>query len=326
MEALIAFNWYRCDTKPNFEIADHVVMAAKASGVQRYIASVVWCLGKTYFRLGHWDTSYNHMQEAYHLFNTIPPGEVESQRLGVLCGIDLVSNAGFSSQVDEVVSLARDIEKKCTALTDDLVHGRSLLELGKALCNAQQLQEALRYMDQARTVFKAVGNTFHLACAYQSISWVHGAENRIPDALDAIEEAWKYAELTDSRYNQTCIPLDFGRILFNTNQDTKAWKYIEIALTNASYIGDRVQVARALEYMGYGYLRRSDYQNAYGAYEAAAEKYLGTVDADVAERCKDNMAGIERMQGNPDAAIGFYRPPMDFERTLFYPPRSSICH
>jgi hypothetical protein len=70
-----------------------------------------------------------------------------------------------------------------------------------------------------------------------------------------------------------------GRILFNTNRDTKAWKYIEISLINASYIGDRLQVARALEYMGYGYLRRGDYQNAYGAYEAAAEKYLGTVDA-----------------------------------------------
>ena len=32
MEAFIAFNWYRCDTKPNLEIAKHVVMAAKVSG------------------------------------------------------------------------------------------------------------------------------------------------------------------------------------------------------------------------------------------------------------------------------------------------------
>ena len=67
MEALIAFNWYRCDTKPNLEIADYVVMAAKTSGVQRYIALAVWCLGLTYYRFGNSDTSHNHLQEAYQL-------------------------------------------------------------------------------------------------------------------------------------------------------------------------------------------------------------------------------------------------------------------
>ena len=79
-------------------------------------------------------------------------------------------------------------------------------------------------------------------------------------------------------------------------------------------------VARALEYMGYGYLRRGDYQNANGAYEAAAEKYLGTVDAHVAKVCKDNMAKIERKRGNPGAVVGFYRPLLDVDITLFYPP------
>jgi hypothetical protein len=93
MEALIAFGWHRCDTKPNLEIANHVVTAAKASGVERYIASAVWCLGKTYAQLGDHHSSYDHLQEAYQLFNTLPPGEVELQRLGGQCGIDLVDAA-----------------------------------------------------------------------------------------------------------------------------------------------------------------------------------------------------------------------------------------
>ena len=319
MEAFIAFNWYRCDTKPNLEIADHAVMAAKAFGVQRHIASAVWCLGRTYYQLGHWDISYNHIQEAYQLFNALTPAEVESQRLGCLCGIDLVDIARLTVQVDEVVSLARDVEKKCTALLDDFVHGRSLLELGTALYKAQKWQEALYYMEQARTVFKVVGNTLNLAVAYQTISWVHYVEHRLPDALDAIEEAWKYAELANSRFDQIAISMDFGILLFNANQDSKAWKYIEIALTNASYFGNRIHVARALEYMGYGYLRRGDYHNAYGAYEAAAEKW-GTFGASAVKRCKENMARIERKQANPDTVIGFYRPGMDFDKTLFYPP------
>jgi len=58
--------------------------------------------------------------------------------------------------------------------------------------------------------------------------------------------------------------------------------------------------------MGYGYLRRGDYQNAYGAYEAAAEKYPGTVSVSGEERCKENMARIKRKQANTDAVIGFY--------------------
>jgi tetratricopeptide (TPR) repeat protein len=325
IEALITFNWYRCDTKPNLEIADYAVMAAKASGVQRFIASAVWCLGKSYYRLGNYDISYNHMKEAYQLFNTLPPGEVESQRLGGLCGVDLAENARYILRVDEVVSLAWDVEKKCSALSDDLVHGRSLLRLGIALNEVvQQRQEALYYMDRARTMFKAVGHTHNLAIAYHVISWVHLSENRLPDALDAIEEAWKYAELTASRYCRMCISLDFGRILFNTNQDTKAWNHIEIGLINASYIGDRLHVARALEYMGYGYLRRGDNQNAYGAYEAAAEKYVGTVFVGAAKQCRKNMAKIEQKQRNHDTVVSFYRPFMNIDQTLFYPPVQGI--
>jgi tetratricopeptide (TPR) repeat protein len=122
-----------------------------------------------------------------------------------------------------------------------------------------------------------------------------------------------------SIYSSKRLP-DFGKVLFSANKDAEAWKQIEIALMKASYTGDRFTIARALEYMGYGYLRRGDYQNAYGAYEAAAERYLGTVDARVVELCKDNMARIERKQGNPDTVIGFYRPPLDIDKTLFYPP------
>jgi hypothetical protein len=50
--ALIAFSWHRCDTQPDVEITNHAVKAAKASGVQSYIASAIWCLGWTYRQLG----------------------------------------------------------------------------------------------------------------------------------------------------------------------------------------------------------------------------------------------------------------------------------
>ena len=319
MEALIAFSWYRCDTKPNFEIANHAVTAAKASGVKKYIASALWCLGRTYHQLGNYHPSYNHLQEAYRLFNTLPPGDNELQRLSAQSGIDLVDTARFILHDNEVVSLARDVEMKCASLSDDVVHGRCLVFLGLVLRNVQQRKEALHYLDQARTMLQAVGSTANLAEACQMISWVHCDEGRLSEALDAIEEAWKHAELTNSPSIQADISLTFGKILFSANRDAEAWKHIETVLKRASYIGDHVTVARALEYMGYGYLRRGDYQNAYSAYEAAAAKYLSTVNAEDAEKCKDNMMRIKQKQGNPDMVIGFYRHGLDVDKSLFYP-------
>jgi tetratricopeptide (TPR) repeat protein len=324
MEALIAFGWHRCDTKPNLEIANNIVTAAKDSGVQKYIAPALWCLGKTYHALGDILSFYDHLQEAYRLFNTLPPGEVELQRLSGLCGIDLVNAARMAlpaGHMGKVVSLARDVETKCAALSDDVIHGRSLMYFGGVLHEAGQPHEALRYLDQARTMLKATGNIPNLATACNIISCVHYDEGRLPEALDAIEEAWKYAELTDSPAIQATVSLRFGVVLFGINKDAEAWKQIEIALMKASYTGDRLTIPRALEYMGYGYLRRGDYQNAYGAYEAAAERYFGTISADTGGgRCKDNMARIERKQGNPDLVIGFYRHGLEVDETLFYPP------
>ena len=119
--------------------------------------------------------------------------------------------------------------------------------------------------------------------------------------------------------------MTLGRILFNTNQDTKALKHFEIVLINASYIGSPIQEADALEYISYGYLRKGDYQNAYCAYEVAAEKFLGTIYPSSADRCKENMVRIERKQRNPDEIVGFHRPDLDMDSTLFYPPVQGIC-
>jgi tetratricopeptide (TPR) repeat protein len=106
---------------------------------------------------------------------------------------------------------------------------------------------------------------------------------------------------------------------FTANRDTEAWKLAEIALMKASHLGDRLTIASTLELMGYGYLRRGDYENAYGAYEAAAQKFPGTIYASREQVCKDNMARIKRKQRNPDAEVGFHRSDLDIDRSLFYP-------
>jgi tetratricopeptide (TPR) repeat protein len=175
------------------------------------------------------------------------------------------------------------------------------------------------HLNRALIMLKAVKNIPNLAIAYQVIARVHYREWRLPEALDAIQEAWKLVESGSDPNAKALISLESGLIHFSANRDTEAWKLTEIALMQASQYGDRLTVARALDLMGHGYLRRGDYDNAYGAYEAAAEKYRGTVNADRESVCKDNMARIKMKQRNPDAEVGFYRLHMDPDKSLFYP-------
>ena len=156
--------------------------SAEDSGVDRYIALAFWCLSKTYHHLGDHHSSYDHLQEACQLFNALLPGEVELQWLSGQCEIDLISAARMALPVNrmgEVVSLARDVEKKCAPLLDDVIHGRSLVLLGSVLNQALQPQEALHYLDQARTILKAAGNVSTFAKACQFISWVHYDQGRL---------------------------------------------------------------------------------------------------------------------------------------------------
>ena len=117
IEALIAFSWYQCDTKLNLEIAKYAVSMAKAFGIKRYIESTLWCLGTTYGFLGENYTAYNHLQEAYQIFNDLLPasGDCELQQLCCQCGTNLVDAACVTFEdhdSDRAISLARDVEKQ----------------------------------------------------------------------------------------------------------------------------------------------------------------------------------------------------------------------
>ena len=323
IEALIAFNWYRCNTKPNLEIAKHTVSMTKAFGVKKYIASTLWCLGLTYGFFGEIYDAYDCLQEAYQLFNALFHGDRELQLLYCRCGIDMVSGARMTfKDHDKVVSLAREVEKLCAAVSDDFIHYLSLVMLGTALQNSGDRQEALRHLEHAKLIGRLKGRGGgHLIVVCFWIAYVHYDENRIPEALDAVKEAWEHAESSNDLVDQAQTSFLFGVILLSANRDTEAWKYMEISLMKSSHLGSRPDSANVLEYMGYVYLRRGDYLNAYGAYEAAAENYRGTVHEEPdGTTCKDNMAKIKDKQRNPELNVGFKRPRMDNDySTLFYP-------
>ena len=324
IDALIVFSWYRCDNaKPNVEIAKHAVSMAKAFGDKTHIASSLWCLGSTYRYLGEFYAGYDHVKEAYQLFNALLPGDLRLQRLCCECGISMVEGARLTfKDRNKLVSLARDVEKQAATVSDDDIHAESLMMLGKVLDYPGQRQEALHHLERAKLM--GVANVTLCSYIYYWIALVHYHEKRHPEALDAMEEAWKLSEPRNDLVDLAQISFVFGMILFSANRDTEAWKYMEISLTKNLELGNRRYSAGTLEYMGYGYLRRGDYLNAYGAYKAAAEIYLGTEELDCI-KCKDNMAKIKDMQKNPDLNVGFERPRHDNNwPSLFYPGAASL--
>ena len=343
IDALISFSMYRCHAKPNVEIAKQAVSMAKAFGDKKYIASSLWCLGATYGHLGEFYAAYTHVHEAYQLFNsllpspkwydlrkvllrkknsprvvTMSPGNLELHRLCCRCGISMVKGARLTFEDgDKVVSLARDVEKQAASISDDYIHAESLIVLGLVLDGYGERQEALRHLERAKLM--ATGTLTSSVDFW--IALVHYHEKRLPEALDAAEEAWKLSEPRNNLVVQARYSFLLGIILFSANRDMEAWKYMEISLTNNLELGNRRDIATTLEYMGYGYLRRGDYLNAYDTYKAAAESYRGIVDEEPGcTRCKDNMAKIKDMQRNPYLYVGFKRPRNDINwQSLFYP-------
>ena len=328
VEAVNAFIWYRCNyAKPNLDISKHAVSIAKEFGSEKDIALALWGLGRTYGSLGEFYVGHDNMQEAYRLYNALLPDHPDLQRFCCLCGIDLVNVERFTfKDGDKAVSLARDVEKQAANLSDDhwRVHARSLMILGSVLDTFQveNRQEALHHLERAKLMgIGMLNNTIFAFYVYHCIALVHYHENRIPEALDAEEEAWKLSGSRNNLVDQALISFLLGMILFSANRDTEAWKYMEISLKKNLELGNRRDSASTLEYMGFMYLRRGDYLNAYDAYKAAAERYLGTVDEESGcTTCKANMAKIEDMQKNPGLNIGFERHRSDNSwPSLFYP-------
>ena len=321
IDALIAFSWYRCsNAKPNLEIAKHAVSVAEAFGNKRYIASSLWCLGSTYTCLGEYYAAYDHVEEAYKLYKALLPGNLELQRDCCRCGNEMVDRARFTiKDGDKVVFLARDVEKQAATISDDQTHASSLMILGLVLDQFGNRQEALRHLERAKLM--RISNGSLSSTIYFNIALVLYREKRLPDALDAAEEGWKLSESRNNLVDQAQTSHLLGTILFSMNRDIEAWKCMEISLTKNLELGNRRYSAMTLEYMGYGYLRRGDYRNAYGAYKAAAESYLGTVDEEPGcTTCNYNMAKIKDMQNNPYLNVGFERPSGDINRPfLFYP-------
>ena len=116
--------------------------------------------------------------------------------------------------------------------------------LGRVLVKFGNRQEALHHLERAKLTKIS---RFLSSSIYFWIAHVHYHENRLPEALDAAEEAWKLSEPDNNLVVQAQISFLLGTILFSANRDTEAWKYMGISLTKNKELGNRRDSARTLE-------------------------------------------------------------------------------
>jgi len=327
VRALLAFSWYRRDTKPLVAVAEHTLNVAKANGNEQYIAEALLCLGSSYAEVNNFDKAKGLLEESSQLL----VGDYSNQQLGFECALTRVLVGDFTgSSREERETFVNEVLVR-TKDSDVYWHARALDALGG-------LYWIFGENDQALGAFVSAADVLlHLGCNRDAASALYGKARAldwlyVPDeqVLEATQEAWETVKHLDPSPIYGDILWLSGNILLRMGRMVDASHSFKRCLSAQQYVGAVCAVADALSCFGHMYLHTVAYSDAYLAFEAAAEKYADLGDESPARQkyessCRENMERIKLKQKNPDQRIGFYRPRGDRDAyggllTLFYPP------
>ena len=321
VQALLAFSWYRRDTKPLITFAEHTLDVAKANGKKRYIAEALLCLGSSYAEVNNYIEAKRVLEECSQLL-------VGEQQLSFECALERFNigqhlneyRGERETSINEVLLRTKD--------SDAYWHGRALDQLAWLYWQYGENERALK------TFVPAADMLLFQGCNRDAASALHGKTRTldglyVPDeeVLEAAQEAWEVVKHLEPSPIYGDILSHSGKVLLRMGRFLDASHDFEKSLSAQQYVGAVGAVADALSWLGHLYLHTGAYSDAYLAFEAAAEKYADMGDTSFVgqkhePKCRENMEKIKLKQENPDQRIGFYRPRNDRDeyRDLFYPP------
>ena len=331
VQALLAFSWYRCATKPLVAVATHALNLARSNGSNRHIAEALLCLGYTYERLDRDPEAEDLLEESSELFRSLVDDH-SAQKLGFECDVLLARVYGFvyGHSRDERNTILKNVLAR-TEVLDWYWYARALRELAELHWLSQEFEEALQSFNEATDKFLSLECGRDAAeSLYMKARTLNEMQSSDEVVLNAVQEAWEAARAFDPVALHGMIHCLSGQVLLRMGKLPDALTSFEKALSAYQYVGAAMVIADALASIGYVYLHTGAYSDAYGAYEAAADNYasLGENSPD-GRRCnresKSNMEDIQRKQENPDMHVGFYRPRLDRDHDeLFYPPMHRV--
>jgi len=324
VRALLAFSWYRRDTKPITAVVEHTLNVAKANGNKQYIAEALVCLGSSYSQVDNFVEAEGVLEESSLLL----AGDCFNQQLDFECALARAYVGWHLHRCwKERESIIRDVLVR-TKDKDAYWHACGLGTLGWLYWYNSEFEQALKAFVVGADVL------LHLKCNRDAALALYSKARtlnslRVADelVLEAAQEAWEVVKILDPSPIYGDILGLSGQVLLRMGRLIDASHSFEKSLRAHQYFGAVMGVADALADIGYMYLHTDAYPDAYSAYEAAAEKYasLGDKSPDGQKhggRCRENMQRIKLRQGNPEVLIefGFHRPRCDRDRKLlFYP-------
>ena len=323
VQALLAFSWYRRDTKPLIAVAEHTLNVAKANRNDRYVAEALLCLGSSYSQVSNFVEAKRVLEECSQML--VYDQSSQNRQLCFECTLTYMHVNLYmkghkmkrAAMVDFVLAKTKD--------SNPYWHACALDALGS-------LYWAFEFYNPAYDAFvKAADMMKDLGCTRDRASALYGKArtlDQLPKISDedvhvAVQEAWELAKHLEPSSVHGAILLLLGQVFVRMGRLVDAMSAFEKALSAYQYIGAALGVAGALDHIGFVYLHTGACSDAFSAFEIAAKTYagLGSVyGKDFGQRCRDNMANIKLKQESPEKRIGFHRPRSVRDRKeLFYP-------
>jgi len=324
VQALLAFTWYRIDTKPIIAVAEHTLNVAKATGSNRYIAEALLCLGCSYSQIHDFDQAKRLLSESSQMFEALANDDDICRNFTFECAIALAYVHRYLPRSGSDITMAIITSVLSRTGSEDYWHARALFELGVLHWAFSKLDESVDVLTTARGILLRLGYRRDLAQLLIMLGQTLYHQSNDKAALEALQEAWEIAKPLVKSNLHGSIHMLSGLVFLRMGQPTDALHSFEQSLGAYQYAGGAAGAADALSAIGHTYVHLSAYSDAYRAYEAAADKYsTWGEDSGVGQRpekrCRKNMDRIRRKQETPEEEIGFYRPRTDQDDGLFFP-------
>ena len=321
IKALLAFSWYRRDTKPLIPVAERTLNVANADGNKRDIAEAMLCLGSSYVEV-NLSKAKALLEESSRLLV-----DHSNQQLSFECALTRATVGSYlqsSREENEAIINGVLVDTKDS---DQYWHACALDALGWLHWGDNEFDQALEAFDTAANMLLVLKFNLDAASALlgkaRTLDSLYVPDERVMEVAQEALEAVKHLKPSPVCGNILSFS---GQILLRMGRLLDASHSLEKCLSTRQYIGEVLGVAEAFDLFGLLYLHQGTYADAYAAYEAAAEMYTG-MDENVTrvQRCRSNMERIKTKQSNPDEDIGFHRPESVRDwHILFFPTAPSL--
>ncbi len=218
-----------------------------------------------------------------------------------------------------------ELAREATQLARDLsnIEGRGVAEqnLGTALLQISQFDDALQHLDEALAIARRTGNRPLTGMVLNRIGMVHVYRSRSKEAQAAFAEALPINRSVKNMQEYGDSINGLGIVCLSRSQYKEGLKYFLEAMTVYDSVGYRKGVGKAANNIGFIYQKEGRFDDAltYFMKTLSIMESLGKTGG--IATCLNNIGIIYQSIGDLDKALEFYNRSLELRRKLGDPKR-----